>query len=189
MTRDSGARRSPDTSKRFLSEGNTVFTAIISDVGEVLEVTEQAEGLRRLNVNGLQLRSCHHRHRRLDRLLRSLPDRVVERGGSGSRDFFAVDVAAETLPGDHRGFLESTAPGSTSNARCASGDELGRHIVSGRVDGIAELLTREDLPDMAKLVLQVPADLARFIGPERLGRTATASRSRSTRSSAILSRC
>ena len=43
------------------------------------------------------------------------------------------------------------------------GDELGGHLVSGHVDGIAELLTREDLPDMARLSLRVPADLSRFI--------------------------
>jgi riboflavin synthase len=43
------------------------------------------------------------------------------------------------------------------------GDELGGHIVSGHVDGLAELIAREDLTDMARLVLRVPHDLARFI--------------------------
>ena len=46
------------------------------------------------------------------------------------------------------------------------GDELGGHMVSGHVDGIAELTTREDLPDMARLTLRVPAELARFIAPK-----------------------
>ena len=33
------------------------------------------------------------------------------------------------------------------------GDELGGHIVAGHVDGIAELVSREDLTDMARLTL------------------------------------
>ena len=43
------------------------------------------------------------------------------------------------------------------------GDELGGHIVSGHVDGIAELIERQDLPEMAKLTLRVPKELSRFI--------------------------
>jgi len=146
-----------------LSEGNTVFTGIISDVGEVLEVTEQAEGLRRLNV------ACSYDPATIDigaSIACSGPClTVVERGRSGSRGFFAADVAAETLRVTTAG---SWNAGTRLNLERSLrvGDELGGHIVSGHVDGIAELLTREDLPDMAKLVLQVPADLARFIAPK-----------------------
>ncbi len=43
------------------------------------------------------------------------------------------------------------------------GDELGGHLVSGHVDGLAELIAREDLTDMAKLTLRVTKPLARFI--------------------------
>ncbi len=43
------------------------------------------------------------------------------------------------------------------------GDELGGHLVSGHVDGIADLTAREDLPDMARLSLRVPTALSRFI--------------------------
>ena len=37
------------------------------------------------------------------------------------------------------------------------------HLVSGHVDGLTELITREDLTDMAKLTLRVPKPLGRFI--------------------------
>ena len=140
-----------------------MFTGIISDVGEVLEVTEQAEGLRRLNV------ACSYDPATIDigaSIACSGPClTVVERGRSGSRGFFAADVAAETLRVTTAG---SWNAGTRLNLERSLrvGDELGGHIVSGHVDGIAELLTREDLPDMAKLVLQVPADLARFIAPK-----------------------
>jgi riboflavin synthase len=43
------------------------------------------------------------------------------------------------------------------------GDELGGHLVSGHVDGLAELVSREDLTDMARLTFRVPKPLARFI--------------------------
>src|SRR5262249_46260510 len=37
------------------------------------------------------------------------------------------------------------------------------HLVSGHVDGIAELSARYDLTDMARLTFRAPAPLARFI--------------------------
>jgi riboflavin synthase len=43
------------------------------------------------------------------------------------------------------------------------GDELGGHLLSGHVDGLANLAAREDLTDMARLVLRAPAELSRFI--------------------------
>jgi riboflavin synthase len=43
------------------------------------------------------------------------------------------------------------------------GDELGGHMVSGHVDGLAELLGRDDFLDSAALTFRVPAALARFI--------------------------
>src|SRR5262249_47190718 len=43
------------------------------------------------------------------------------------------------------------------------GDELGGHIVAGHADGLATVIAREDLTDMARFTLRVPAELARFI--------------------------
>jgi riboflavin synthase len=43
------------------------------------------------------------------------------------------------------------------------GDELGGHIVAGHADGIATIVTRDDLPDMARFELRCPRELARFI--------------------------
>jgi riboflavin synthase len=39
-------------------------------------------------------------------------------------------------------------------------------LVTGHVDGIAEVIAREDLPDMARLAVRVPVSLARFIAPK-----------------------
>jgi riboflavin synthase len=87
---------------------------------------------------------------------------VVETGSAGNRDTFSVDAAAETL--------RLTTVGSWRNGTRVNlerslkiGDELGGHLVSGHVDGLAELVSREDLTDMARLTFRVPKPLARFI--------------------------
>ena len=52
---------------------------------------------------------------------------------------------------------------STSSARSKVGDELGGHMVSGHVDGIAEILSRRDFDRMAHFRFRAPKDLAKFI--------------------------
>ena len=46
------------------------------------------------------------------------------------------------------------------------GDELGGHIVAGHADGIATIVRRDDLPDMARFELRTTRELARFIAPK-----------------------
>ena len=43
------------------------------------------------------------------------------------------------------------------------GDELGGHLVSGHVDGVAKIVERRDEGGMAQFVFEAPAELARFI--------------------------
>src|SRR5690606_34408905 len=87
---------------------------------------------------------------------------VVETAEAGNRTSFSVDAAAETLQ------LTTAADwikGGRLNLERALkvGDELGGHIVAGHVDGVAELISREDLPDMARLTLRAPLSLMRFV--------------------------
>jgi riboflavin synthase len=79
--------------------------------------------------------------------------------GKGS---FSVDAAAETLCLTTVGRWRK---GTRINLERSlkMGDELGGHLVSGHVDGLAELIAREDLTEMAKLTLRVPKPLACFI--------------------------
>lgn len=137
-----------------------MFTGIVTDVGEVLAVEARADGLRRLTI------AC-----RYDRASIAIGASiscagacltVVATGTHEGRTTFAVDAAAETLAVTTAG---RWALGTRLNLERALkiGDELGGHLVSGHVDGIAETLAREDLPDMARMTLRVPAPLARFI--------------------------
>lgn len=46
------------------------------------------------------------------------------------------------------------------------GDELGGHIVSGHVDGMAQIAGRDDEGDAVRFTLKAPAELAAFIAPK-----------------------
>jgi riboflavin synthase len=137
-----------------------MFTGIVNDLGEVLEVREQAESLHRLTI------ACGYDPDTIDIgasiACSGICLTVVARGRTGNRSSFAVDAAAETLRmTTARAWRAGTRLNLERSLRL--GDELGGHLVSGHVDGIAELITREDLPDMARLSVRAPAALARFI--------------------------
>jgi riboflavin synthase len=87
---------------------------------------------------------------------------VVAHGKEGARGWFAVDAAAETLRVTTVGRWQT---GTRINLERALklGDELGGHIVAGHADGLASVIAREDLTDMARFMFRSPAQLSRFI--------------------------
>jgi len=140
-----------------------MFTGIINDLGDILTVNEKAEGLRRIVIG------CGYNPDSIaigaSIACSGICLTVVDRGVTGNRPYFAVDAAGETLG-------MTTAKHWTAGTRLnleralRLGDELGGHMVSGHVDGIAELTTRDNLPDMARLKFRVPAEFGRFIAPK-----------------------
>lgn len=46
------------------------------------------------------------------------------------------------------------------------GDELGGHIVSGHIDGMATIIERRDEGDAVRFTLEAPPELAKFIAPK-----------------------
>jgi riboflavin synthase len=140
-----------------------LFTVIASGLGEVIVVEEKAEGLRRIRIG------CDYDPNSIaigaSIACSGICLTVVERGVTNNRASFAVDAAAETLR------LTTAANwrrGTRVNLERALqlGDELGGHMVSGHVDGIAELVTRDDFLDTASFSLRVPAALSRFVAPK-----------------------
>lgn len=86
---------------------------------------------------------------------------VVDKGPG----WFAVDVSGETV--------SRTAPGQWSAGRRLNleramklGEELGGHIVTGHVDGIAEIITICPEGDSKRIDFRVPPELAPFIAPK-----------------------
>jgi riboflavin synthase len=137
-----------------------MFTGITTDVGEVVAVEPRAEGLRRLKIACVYPRASIAVGASIAHSGVCLT--VVETGDQGGRTWYAVDAAAETLRLTTAGNWKT---GTRLNLERALkvGDELGGHIVAGHVDGVAELVSRENLPDMARLVLRAPRELMRFV--------------------------
>lgn len=143
-----------------------MFTGIVTDVGTVAAVSG-SERLRRLRIDcgyepaGIALGAS---------IACGGPCLTVV--ASGPRDggaWFEVDVAAETLARTTAGsWREGTRLNLERSLKI--GDELGGHIVTGHVDGVAEILSREavtagDDPwgPTARFAIRAPASLARFI--------------------------
>lgn len=80
-------------------------------------------------------------------------------------DWFEVDISAETVSKTNIG---DWVQGKRLNLERALrvGDELGGHIVSGHVDGVAEVVGVADEGDSTRVTFRVPPDLARFIAPK-----------------------
>jgi riboflavin synthase len=137
-----------------------MFTGIVSDVGEVLAVEPKAEGLRRLQIVCAYPRDSIAIGASISHSGVCLT--VVETAVAGNRTAISVDAAAETL---RMTTAQAWTKGTRLNLERAMkvGDELGGHIVAGHVDGVAELIARENLPDMARLTLRAPRDLMRFV--------------------------
>jgi riboflavin synthase len=136
-----------------------MFTGLISDIGEVL-YTEDEGQLRRLRL------ACGYDAASIA-IGASLAHAgvcltIVNVGRSGARTMIEADVGAETLA---LTTAKSWRQGIKLNLERSLrlGDELGGHMVSGHVDGVAEVRSREDFDGMAKFTFRAPAALAKFI--------------------------
>jgi riboflavin synthase len=139
-----------------------MFTGIVTDIGEVLAV-ESRDGLHRLIIG------CRYERASIIQgasiACSGVCLTVVAAGAENGRTWFAADAAAETLNVTTVGQWRS---GTRINLERSlkMGDELGGHLVAGHVDGIAEVLVREELTDSARFSFRTPASLARFIAPK-----------------------
>ena len=127
-----------------------MFTGIITDIGEL---AERAGG--RFTIR-CSYAAAGHRHRRLDRLRRGLPDGDHGRRRRGAAALFTVDVSNETLS---KTTLGDWRPGQRINLERAlkAGDELGGHIVSGHVDGVARIVDIRPDGESRRFTVEVPA--------------------------------
>src|SRR3954468_4925928 len=138
-----------------------MFTGIVTDIGEIAALTSTAQGqLHRLRI------ACSYDQTTIadgaSIACSGVCLTVVGSGVAEGKTWFEVDTAAETL-------AMTTAKhwrvGTRLNLERALkiGDELGGHIVAGHADGIATIVARDDLPDMARFELRTRRELARFI--------------------------
>jgi riboflavin synthase len=78
---------------------------------------------------------------------------------------FSVQASAETLACTTLGEWEDGTPINLERP-LRVGDELGGHLVSGHVDGIARIVERRPEAESVRFVFDAPETLARFIAPK-----------------------
>jgi len=137
-----------------------VFTGIVSDVANILSIDERDDG-------------------RKIRLSTSYDTSDFDLGASIAHNGICLTVTAKENCADGGNWFEVFLGKETLSLTTAKGwmvdekvnlerslrlqDELGGHLVSGHIDGVAKIVSREDFSDQCKLTFEVPADLARFV--------------------------
>jgi len=134
-----------------------MFTGIITDVGTVSSVTRNGDMRARI-ATGYDTAT-------IDIGASIASDGVCLTVVDLGPDWYEVDISAETLSKTSLGGWE---PGRRVNLERALkvGDELGGHIVSGHVDGVATVLSVTDEGESTRVRLRPPAALAKFIAPK-----------------------
>ena len=137
-----------------------MFTGIVTDMGEVLEVERRGDLRARIgtgyDVGGIDIGAS---------IACDGVCLTVIALGSVPRNWFDVEISAETLSKTN---LDGWAKGSRINLERALkvGDELGGHIVSGHVDGLAEVVAVRGEGDSVRVTFRAPHGLAGFIAPK-----------------------
>jgi riboflavin synthase len=137
-----------------------MFTGIVTDIGEILEREDRGDVRLRIatgyDVPGIDIGAS---------IACSGVCLTVIATGTAPRGWFDVEFSAETASKTTAG---GWRPGTRLNLERALkvGDELGGHIVSGHVDGVAEVLSMTPEGDSMRFRFRVPHALARFIAPK-----------------------
>ncbi|MEE2860703.1 MAG: riboflavin synthase [Paracoccus sp. (in: a-proteobacteria)] len=136
-----------------------MFTGIITDIGIVRMV--QMRGDMRARIG------CGYDMAGVDMGASIACDGVCLTVVAKGDDWFEVDISAETLSKTSIG-SNGWAVGQRLNLERALrvGDELGGHIVSGHVDGVARIVAASRDGDSLRLTFEAPAALARFVAPK-----------------------
>lgn len=137
-----------------------MFTGIVTDQGEILDLRQEGDLRARIGTS--------YDVDRLDIGASVACDGVcltVVAKGREPRPWFEVQASAETLGLTN---LAAWAPGRRINLERALkvGDELGGHIVSGHVDGTATVIALRDEGASTRVRLRAPEPLARFLAPK-----------------------
>lgn len=137
-----------------------MFTGIVTDVGEILKVDRPGDLHARIgtsyDIAGIDIGAS---------IACDGVCLTVVALGQEPKPWFDVTISAETVSKTNVG---DWRPGTRVNLERALrlGDELGGHIVSGHVDGLAEVLSVRDEGESTRVRFRAPDSLARFVAPK-----------------------
>ena len=137
-----------------------MFTGIVTDVGEVLEVEQRGDLRARIGTT--------YDVSRVDIGASIACEGVcltVVALGTAPRNWFEVQISAESVSKTN---LSGWKVGKRLNLERALkvGDELGGHIVSGHIDGVAEVVRIVPEGESVRVTFRAPEALAKFIAPK-----------------------
>jgi len=132
-----------------------MFTGIITDVGTVTKLEQEGDLRARIQTS--------YDTSGIDMGASIASDGVCLTVVGLGEDWYEVQISAETVAKTNLG--QHWTEGRRVNLERALkvGDELGGHIVSGHVDGVAEIIEMTDEGDSTRVTLRAPESLARFI--------------------------
>ncbi|GHC09556.1 riboflavin synthase subunit alpha [Gemmobacter nanjingensis] len=137
-----------------------MFTGIVTDIGKVLELEQKGDLRARIgtsyDVAGIDLGAS---------IACNGVCLTVIALGRAPQNWFDVQISAESVSKTNIG---GWAEGTRLNLERALkvGDELGGHIVSGHVDGVAEVVAIRPEGDSLRVTFRAPEALAKFIAPK-----------------------
>lgn len=145
-----------------------MFTGIVTDIGEVQELEQRGDLRARIgtsyDVDGIELGAS---------IACDGCCLTVIATGSEPKNWFDVEISAESLAKTNIGGRGNDNSGGWQVGRKINleralkvGDELGGHIVSGHVDGVAEIVAMVDEGDSTRFTFRAPEALAKYIAPK-----------------------
>ncbi|MCI2393074.1 riboflavin synthase [Aliiroseovarius sediminis] len=134
-----------------------MFTGIITDIGRVAAL-EQSGDMRARIETAYDTSS-------IDIGASIASDGVCLTVVALGEDWYDVDISAETVSKTNLGSWTVSHKVNLERA-LKVGDELGGHIVSGHVDGVAEIIGMTIEGDSTRVRFRAPSELARFIAPK-----------------------
>ena len=137
-----------------------MFTGIVTDIGRVLVLEQRGDLRARIgtgyDVDGIDIGAS---------IACNGVCLTVIALGRDPKNWFDVEISAETVGATNVGGWQ--VGGRLNLERALKvGDELGGHIVSGHVDGVAEVVGMHDEGDSTRVTFRAPDALARFIAPK-----------------------
>ncbi len=139
-----------------------MFTGIITDIGTVSKLEQHGDLRARINTQ--------YNHSSIDIgasiACSGVCLTVVEKGATDAQNWFDVDISAETTSKTNIGAKWQVGAKINLERALKVGDELGGHIVSGHVDGVAHVTTITDEGDSTRVTFEAPMALAKFIAPK-----------------------
>ena len=136
-----------------------MFTGIVTDIGEVISLQQQGDLRARIatayDVAGIDIGAS---------IACEGVCLTVVALGTAPRNWFEVQISAETVSKTNIG-RAGWQSGTRLNLERALkvGDELGGHIVSGHVDGVATVVAVAPEGQSVRVTFRAPEPLARFI--------------------------